>query len=409
MRGRMPARRRPVERLTAAQARRVALAAQGFADPRPTGEPGGWAVRRLIDRVGLVQIDSVNVVVRSHELPLFSRLGAHPRDTLVGLSWRGEVFEYWGHEASFIPVEHHPLLRHKMAAAQRGAAYNGLVRLAKEKPAFVDDVLAEVVARGPLAAGELSMGAGRKGPWWGWNDAKMAVEYLFWCGHIAARRRPNFEREYALPERIIPAAILALPTPDERDARRELLALAARSLGVATAKDLADYYRLNVVKARPLLAELVEDGRLVPARVEGWREQAYLSPGARAPRRVDARAVLSPFDSLVWERSRSERLFDFHYRLELYTPAPKRRFGYYVLPFLLGERIVARVDVKADRQAGVLRVPAVFAEDHADPKEVTAAMAAELVELATWLGLSGVAAGERGDLAEPLAAALADV
>jgi uncharacterized protein YcaQ len=235
------------ERLSLPRARRIALAAQGFGEPRPTGRVDRRHIRRVLDRVGLVQIDSVNVVVRSHELPLFSRIGAHPRDTLVGLSWRGEVFEYWGHEASFIPVEHHPLLRHKMIAAQQGAAYNGLVRLAKEKPAFLEDVLAEVAERGPLSAGELSMGAGRKGPWWGWNDAKMAVEYLFWCGRIAARRRPNFEREYALPERIIPPAIIARPTPDERDARRELLALAARSVGVGTANDHADYYRLNVV------------------------------------------------------------------------------------------------------------------------------------------------------------------
>ncbi len=400
------------DRLSLPQARRIALAAQGFAAARPTGRIDRRHLRKVLDRIRLVQIDSVNVVVRSHELPLFARLGPHPRDALVAATHRGELFEYWGHEASFIPVELHPLLRHKMARGHE-SAWGGLVRLAKEQPQLIEAVFDEVAARGPISAGELSMGGGRTGPWWGWTNAKAAVEYLFWCGRVTARRRPNFEREYALPEQLIPAAVLARPTPDEDDARRDLLVLAADALGVATAKDLADYFRLNVPRARPLLDELVEDGRLVPVRVDGWKDRAYLHPDARSPRKVRARALLSPFDSLVWERSRTERLWDFRYRLELYTPAPKRTYGYYVLPFLLGEHLVARVDVKSDRVNGRLLVHAAYAEHgpgHPPPAHVATELSAELHELAAFLGLGNgvtVAVPTKGDLAPELSDAVA--
>jgi len=400
----------PVVRLSVAEARRLALAAQGFADRRPGGRVDRRHLRRVLDRVAVVQIDSVNIVARSHELPLYARLGEHPRNLLVAASHRQEVFEYWGHEASFIPVDHQPLFRHRMAAAEAGAAWKGLVKLAARRPQLIEDVHAEVVARGPVAAGELSMGGGRTGPWWGWNEAKMALEYLFWCGRIGARRRPSFEREYGPPELFVPAHILARPTPEPGEQRRQLLLLAARSLGVGTAADVADYFRLKLPVARPLLEELVEDGRLLGAEVEGWRHRAYLWPDAHLPRRIGARALLSPFDSLVWERDRTERLFGFRYRLEFYTPAPRRTFGYYVMPFLLGERLVARVDIKADRRAGRLLVLGAFAEDPADVAagpdgDVAGALADELAAFAAFLGLDGVEVGSRGELAPALAAA----
>ena len=372
-------------------------------------------MRSVLDRVGVVQIDSVNIVARSHDLPLYARLGSHPRNSLVAATHRGEVFEYWGHEASFIPVECHPLFRHRMAAAAAGAAWSGLVRLAATRPQFIEDVFAEAAERGPLSAGELSMGGGRTGPWWGWNDAKKALEWLFWCGRLSARRRPTFEREYALPQRIVPASVLALPTPDPAEQRRELL------LRVATATDLADYFRIKAALARPLLDELVEDGRLVAAEVEGWRGRGYLWPGARLPRRITARALLSPFDSLVWERDRTERLFGFRYRLEFYTPAARRTYGYYVMPFLLGDALPARVDLKADRRRGRLLVLGAFAEpsvaldglrDGRRSGRLAAGMvaeelAAELSCLAGFLGLDGIDVTPRGDLGPVLAAVTA--
>ncbi len=410
---------RPVS-ISAAEGRRLALAAQGFSEPRPRGRVDRRHLRRVLDRVGLVQIDSVNVVARSHELPLYARLGSHPRNNLIDATHRGEVFEYWGHEASFIPVQCHPLFRHRMAAAEAGAAWSGLVKLATARPQFVEAVFDEAAERGPLSAGQLSMGGGRTGPWWGWNEAKMALEWLFWCGRLSARRRRTFEREYALPERFIPAPILALPTPDPATQRRELLLRAARSLGVGTAADLADYFRIKVSVARPLLDELVEDARLIAAEVQGWRQPGYLWPGARNPRQIKARTVLSPFDSLVWERDRTERLFGFRYRLEFYTPAAKRTYGYYVMPFLLDDCLPARVELKADRHRGRLLVLGAFAEESVNfarstlgcrgasvhAKTVVAELAAELASLASFLGLEEIEVTPRGDLGALLGAAL---
>lgn len=396
--------------LSVAAARRLALAAQGFNDPPPAGRVDRRHVRRVFDRVGLVQIDSVNIVARSHELPLYARIGLHPRRAVLDAAARQELFEYWGHEASFIPVDHHPNLRHKMAAAEAGAAWNGIVRFARANPSLIEDIHAEIAALGPRSAGELSMGGGRTGPWWGWNNGKIALEWLFWCGRLAARRRSTFEREYGLPEWFIPAAVLDQRTPPVDEQRKRLLTAAARSLGVGTAKDLADYYRLNVVKARPLLDELVEDGRLLPARVEGWRQPCYLHPDARLPRRIRTRALLSPFDSLVWERDRTLRLFGFHYRLEFYTPAPKRTFGYYVMPFLLDDTMPARVDLKADRKGRRLQVLGAFAEDGVDSTRVAPELAAELRRLATFLDLDDVTVepGAGGELAPRLAGPLAE-
>src|SRR5215211_2624587 len=406
----VPSLRRPVERLSAAQARRVALAAQGFADPRrsdPGRPPTGWAVRRLIDRVGLVQIDSVNVLQRAHYLPLFSRFGPYDT-TLLDRSAHyapRRLFEYWGHEASLLPVALQPALRWRMDRAAH-EAWGGMRRIQRDRPELVAQVLDEVRASGPVAASEVleHERPKRTGPWWDWSDVKRAFEWLFWSGQITSARRRGFERLYDLPERVLPAEVVRTPTPALEDAQRELVRIAARACGVAAERDLRDYFRLPVAEARARVAELVEAGELWPVEVEGWTAPGYVHPEARLPRAVRAQALVGPFDSLIWERSRVERLFGFRYRIEIYVPAPKRVHGYYVLPFLLGDRLVGRVDLKADRAAGVLRVQSSHAEPHAPP-ETAEALAAELESMAGWLGLGGVAVQPRGDLAAPLAAA----
>ncbi|MGH6942763.1 MAG: winged helix-turn-helix domain-containing protein [Geminicoccaceae bacterium] len=401
--------RRATEKISALQARRIALAAQGFGAPRPKTTPGRRLVRRTIERLGFLQIDSVNVLVRSHYLPLFSRLGPYAPTLLEEAAWRRgrrrTLFEYWGHEASLLPVGLHPLLRWRMARAERGEGiYRGLARFGRERRAFIDAALAEVVERGALRASELTDGGRGKGSWWGWSEGKGALEWLFWAGRLTTATRRGFERVYDLPERVLPPAVLAAPTPSPEDAQRELLRLAARALGVATERDLREYFRLEGKDAKARIAELVDAGDLLPVQVEGWAQQAYLDPNARWPRSIEARALLSPFDSLVFERTRTERLFGFRYRIEIYVPAPKRVHGYYVLPFLLGDRLVARVDLKADRADGVLRVQAAHAEPHAPP-ETAEALRAELALLSGWLELDGVTVMPRGDLAGALAAA----
>ena len=401
------ARRKPIARLSAAQARRMALAAQGFAD-RPDGrEPDGWALRRVLDRVGLIQIDSVNVLQRAHYLPLFSRLGPYDTDLLDRAAWRAprRLFEYWGHEASLLPVAVQPLLRWRMERAGDDA-WGGMRRIQRERPELVEQVLDEVRDRGPIAASEVVEvhAPARTGPWWDWSDVKRAFEWLFWSGQITSARRRGFERLYDVPERVLPREVMETPTPSLEDAQRELVRIASRAMGVAAEKDLRDYFRLPVAEARERVAELVEGGELWPVEVEGWTVPGYVHPEARLPRTVDARALVGPFDSLVWERPRVERLFGFRYRIEIYVPKPKRVHGYYVLPFLLGDRLVARVDLKADRAAGVLRVQASHAEPDAPP-ETAEALATELESMAGWLGLDGVAVQPRGDLAAPLAAA----
>ena len=401
----MPANPNAVD-LSAVQARRLALAAQGFAASRPAGRVDRRHVRRVFASIGLLQIDSVNVLVRSQELPLFARLGPHRRDLLSQMTDDGELFEYWGHEASLIPVEMQPLFRWRMRQADEGHAWRRLVELRRDRPEFVDGVLDHVRRHGPITASALDDGSVRGGPWWGWKDHKVALEMLFWIGAVSARRRgTSFERVYDVPERMLPAHVLAHPSPADEHARKELLRRAVCHLGVATARDAADYFRLHIPTARPLLEELVADNALLAARVEGWPEPAYLDPAASQPRRVDAIALVSPFDSLVWERARTERIFGFRYRLELYTPAPKRVFGYYVLPFLLGDALVARVDLKADRAASTLRVPGAFAEPGHATAATAHALATELRLLGSWLGLDYVALGDpaRGDLMPLLA------
>jgi uncharacterized protein len=390
--------------LSIAQARRIALAAQGFTDPRPTGRVDRRHLRRVIDRMGLIQIDSVNVLVRSQELPLFARLGPHPRTLIHDASGDGELFEYWVHEACHVPIELYPLQRWAMDEHPRWAS---LRRWAAANETLVATVLERVRSDGPIVASDLAMRERPKGTWWDWDDGKLALEHLFRTGEVAARRRPNdFARLYDLAERVIPTDVLARPGPSGHDAKKELLVRAARHHGVGTASDLTDYHRLSHTRA--LLSELVEEGRLVPVTVQGWSKPAYLHPDARVPRRVSARALLSPFDPVVWNRDRTERLFGFHYRIEIYVPAAKRRFGYYVLPFLLGDELVARVDLKADRGNRRLLVQHAFGEAGIDERHVASELAAELASMARWLGLdAGIEVMPRGDLAPALERAVA--
>jgi uncharacterized protein YcaQ len=385
-------------------ARRIALVAQGFATPRPTGRIDRRHLRRVIDSVGLIQIDSVNVLVRSQEMPLFSRLGNHPRTLIPDATAAGELFEYWCHEASHLPVSMHPLIRWRMDEARNGAMWPGLRRIAESKPKLMKEIRDRIYNDGPLVAGDVRTRTGPKGSWWDWDDGKAVLEYLFWTGEITAQRRPNdFARVYYAPHDVLPKEILKMPTPSQSEARREMLLLAARSVGVGTAADLFDYHRQKPQQAKPYLTELVEEGLIEQVRVEGWRDPAYMLPDTLRPRSVDVRALVSPFDSLVWCRPRIERLFDFHYRIEIYVPAPKRVYGYYVLPFVLGDRIVARVDLKADRHAGELLVPGAFSEDNVDIKHVASELMLELREMATWLGLDRVRIGTNGDLTTLLA------
>lgn len=385
-----------------ASARRIALAAQGFASPRPSGRVDRRHLRKVLDHVGLIQIDSVNVLVRSQELPLFSRLGDHPRTLIPDATADGELFEYWCHEASHLPSSMHRLIRWRMEQARNGTMWPGLQKFAKSKPKFVQEVRDRVYNDGPLVAGDVKTRSGPKGSWWDWDDGKAALEYLFWTGEITAQRRTNdFARMYYAPHHVLPAAVLKEKTPTEQEARSELLLLAAKSLGIATASDLLDYHRQRPV-AKQVLAELVKQGELEQVCVEGWRDVAYMLPGAAKPRTVNTRALVSPFDSLVWCRPRIERLWDFHYRIEIYTPQAKRVYGYYVLPFVLGDRIVARVDLKADRHAGVLLVPGAYSEPDVDLKHVASELAAELKLMAQWLGLDAVKVGDNGDLSSAL-------
>ncbi|HEY2815124.1 MAG TPA: crosslink repair DNA glycosylase YcaQ family protein [Acidimicrobiales bacterium] len=387
--------RAPAERVSNAAARRIALAAQGFGDPAPSGRIDIRHLRRALGRVGLLQIDSVNVLVRSHELPLFARLGPYPRPALTELiERRHELFEYWAHVASFVPVELYPMLRWRMERAG-GHSWRSVAAIVEQHPGYIDAVLAEVAERGPITAAELEDPGAKQGPWWGWAKGKTALEWLFSVGRVtSAGRGRNFERRYDLPERVLPHAVLDAPVPSETDAKRHLVLESARWHGIGTARDLADYFRLGMADTQAALTDLVEAGSVLRVDVESWQQPAYLYAGARRPRRVHARAFLSPFDSLVWARARTERLFGMQYRIELYTPPPKRTYGYYVLPFLLGEELVARVDLKADRKESTLRMIGAHLEPgHSDPSSV-ALIASELQEelrsMADWLELDRV-------------------
>ncbi|WP_308259072.1 winged helix-turn-helix domain-containing protein [Pseudonocardia sp. H11422] len=399
-----------------AAARRTALAAQGFADARPAGAVTRRHLVRTLGRTRLLQVDSVNVAVRAHYMPLFSRLGAYDRALVDDAAWAHSarrprlLVEYWAHEASLLPVADWPLL---LSGAKPRGWWRNYAALADREPALVDDVLAAVKELGPVGAGTLETvlgGPGRRRrpgvSWWERSDVKRICEWLFGTGELTTGTRVNFQRLYDLTERVLPPEVLGAAPVDPDEAARGLVARAASALGIATEPDLRDYYRLGPARSRQAVAELVEAGELEPVTVRGWRHPAYRHPAARTPRQIGARALLCPFDPLIWERERTERLFGFRYRIEIYVPEPQREYGYYVFPFLLDDALVARVDLKADRAAGLLRVPGAFVEPGADGARVTAELAAELRLMAAWLELDGVLVGERGNLAAPLAAAL---
>ncbi len=406
--------RKPRESLSLAEARRVALAAQGFGVPRPERDVGIRDVQSVINRVAQFQVDSINVVTRAHYLPLFSRLGGYDPALLDRAAHRAprRLFEYWGHAASLIDVTLQPCLRFRMAAAAEHA-WQSMVRIQRERPEIVDHVRAEVAAHGPISARQLEFveEVRDRSDWgWNWSAVKTALEWVFFTGEVtSAFRNSQFERVYDLTERVLPRSVVESPTPTDSDAIRTLVGRAARALGVASESCLRDYFRLGAQVTRTAINELVESGELRPVRVRGWDRPAWLWHRARVPRRVQAQALVSPFDSLVFERSRLESLFDFCYRIEIYVPQAQRQHGYYVYPFLLGEQFVARTDLKADRTAGIFRVQSAWLERNARPRapEVAAALADELATLADWLGLGDVEVADRGDLAAELARQLA--
>ena len=366
----------------------------------------------LVRRLGVLQLDSVNVFARAHYMPVFSRLGPYDRSRLDRVAGHGNgrtdrrLVEYWAHEASLIPVELHPLFRWRMADVDR-EAWEWMARLGHERGDLVAETLQLVAERGPVRARDTGSVRPQPSPgeMWNWHEGKVALEYLFFAGQVMASKRINFERFYDTTDRVLPAEVREQPTPEPPDAQRQLVRLAAQALGVATEPDLGDYFRLPRAASKARVAELVAAGELIPVEVEGWTAPAYLWPAARQPPRLQARALLSPFDSLIWFRPRTERLFGFRYRIEIYTPEAKRVHGYYVLPFLLGDRLVARVDLKSDRQQGVLRVQGAFAEAGVDREHVARELAFELRLVAEWLGLRAVVVAARGDLHKQLAAA----
>jgi hypothetical protein len=402
---------RPQLKLSAARARRIALAAQGFGRPRPARPPSVNQIAALIGRLGVLQLDSVNVFSRAHYMPVFSRLGPYDRARLDRIAGHGtgkldrRLIEYWAHEASLIPLELQPLFRWRMADVN-GEAWRSIAQIVRKQPELVAETLALVREQGPIRARDTGAvrPPPRAGHMWNWHEGKVALEHLFFTGQVAAAQRVNFERLYDVAERVLPAEILAQPTPSASDAQRQLVRVAAAALGVATEPDLGDYFRLPRAASKARVAELVQAGELIPVAVQGWDAPAYLWPASRQPRRITARALLSPFDSLIWFRPRTERLFGFRYRIEIYTPAAKRIYGYYVLPFLLDEALVARVDLKSDRQRELLLVQGAFAEPDVDVSRVAVELMAELRLVAAWLGLEGVKVSSRGDLAPALRA-----
>ena len=379
-----------LDSLSIADARALALAAQGFDTARPKTKATQRHVDALISRLGVIQIDSVNVLVRSQELPLFSRLGNHNRNAIPKATEQQKLFEYWGHEAAHLPVEIHPLFRWKMEAARLGKAKHwGLTSFYDDNKAFVKRMLKHVEKNGPTTSRELSTRTEKKGTWWDWDEAKVALEYLFLTGQLMSRGRgTDFARIYDTPERVLPEDVLNAPTPSEHDARKQLLVRSAIAQGVATASDLADYYRQKPATVKLLIAELVEEGELRVVVVDGWKEKAFVHRNAKLPKQLHATALLSPFDSLVWCRPRNERLFNFHYRIEIYTPKEKRKFGYYVLPFMMNGEMVGRVDLKADRANSKLLVHSVHTEKGIKRSTINDALNNELRTMASWLDCS---------------------
>lgn len=407
-----PLRKRARLALSLGEARRAVLAAQGLGAPKPAAATKRHLLA-TVQRLGLLQIDSVNVLVRAHYFPAFSRIGPYPTEWLDDLAYRKRrLFEYWGHAASLIPVNLFPSLRWRMEQAKHGiGVYRGLVNFAKEKAGLIQEVLEVIRQDGPSGAGDVEKAIrreelARKAGWWEWSDSKIALEWLFWSGQVTTSTRRNFERIYDLTERVFPDLYNG-EIPDREISQRELITTASRALGVATENDLSDYFRLKINETRPRIRELVEAGELLEVKVEGWRQPAYLSSTLRIPRSMEAAAFLSPFDPLLWERQRTERLFGFRYRIEIYTPAAQRQHGYYILPFLFAQNFVARLDLKADRANQSLRVVGAFAEPQTEPKTFVHAVAAELRSMADWLGLEKIVISKNGDLAPMLRSALA--
>ena len=398
------------ETLRKAEARRIALAAQGFGVPRLERAVTIRDVQAVAIRLAQFQIDSINVVTRAHFMPLFSRLGPYDAALLERAAHQPprRLFEYWGHAASLIDVSLQPLLRFRMQPGFRDV-WTGVERVAQQNADLIPFIREEVAARGPISARELEIAEQRDRSNWGWNwsRVKTVLEWLFYVGEVtSAYRNSQFERVYDLPERVIPSPVLAMPTPSPQDSVTGLVRRAATALGIAGESSLRDYFRTRRDMTRVAITTLVENGELIPVLVDGsgngpW----YLWHRARMPRRITTRALLSPFDSMIFERARLERLFDFIYRIEIYVPGPKRIHGYYVYPFLLDEDFVARVDLKADRSRGVLRVNAAWIEPGYDAFDVATELASELKIMAEWLGLSAIQILPRGDLAPALAAA----
>jgi uncharacterized protein len=401
-------------RLTAAQVRRIAVAAQGFSEPRPGGSITRAHLRRLISRIQVLQLDSVSVAVRAHYAPVFSRLGPYDTAVLDRAAWDHSarsprlLVEYWAHEAALMAVDDWPLLRWRMRQYRHGRWGTHIV---KANPQLADKIVAAVTELGPCTAGQIEAHLaaeprGPRGAWWGSrSDTKWVAEALFACGVLTTATRVGFARHYDLSERVLPADVLAREV-DEDDAVRELTLRAATALGVGTEADIRDYFRLAAGQAKPAIAKLVSDGELEPVDVDGWSAPAYLPAGQTIPRRDRGTALLCPFDPLIFFRPRVERLFEFHYRIEIYTPANKRQYGYYVWPLLLDGELVGRVDLKADRPTDALHVVGAFVEPDHSPSRVAAALAGDLETMAAWLGLGGVTVGERGDLASELHAAV---
>ena len=378
-----------LDELTIVEARSLALAAQGFDKPRSKSKSSTADAVEVIKKLGVIQIDSVNVLVRSQELPLFARLGDHDRNAINKATAQSKIFEYWGHEAAILPVEIQPLFRWKMNAARTGKIKHwGLTSFYADNKAFVKRILKHVEANGPVTARELSTRTTKKSSWWDWDEAKTALEYLFLTGQLmSCGRGSDFARIYDITERVLPSKILDTPTPTENEARKQLLVRAAKAQGVATLTDLADYYRQKTAVIKPLVNELVEQGDLREVTVDTWVEKAFVHRSAKPPKKLYATALLSPFDSLVWCRPRNERLFDFHYRIEIYTPKEKRKFGYYVLPFMMNGELVGRVDLKADRANSKLLVQSVHTEKGIKRASINGALTDELRALANWLDL----------------------
>ncbi|MGH8957623.1 MAG: winged helix-turn-helix domain-containing protein [Acidimicrobiia bacterium] len=390
-----------MRKLTIDQARRVALAAQGFADPRPQGRVTRQHIRRVLKRTGVIQIDSVNVVARAHYLPLFARLGNYPLSLLDEMTWgnKAELTEYWAHMAAIIPKADWPLYRHRMESKWHFAE-----RWIKDNPGGVEEILSRIREHGPIRPSDLEAHKTGLGPWWEWSPAKIALEGLFLRGKLGVPTRVNFVRHYDLVERIIPRDVLAEDLP-EAEQRKELLRRALRHQGVATFADLTDYHRQSNQPGKSPLKELVAAGEAIEVEVEGWKETAYLDPAASVPKRVEAVAFLCPFDPVIWFRARTERLFDFHYRIEIYTPAPKRTFGYYVFAILCDGELVGRLDLKADRARSALIVRGAFIEAGHSSESIAPRVRAELKIMAEWLSLTDVIVEPNGGLAEPLARA----